>query len=278
MFPLWLLLYLPNMPACHIAIAHKALGPNNTIVQGAASGLLAIIEAATVIERGWADAMLAGGVGNMICPTRVVYLANEDLSQRNDDPASACRPFDATRDGTVMAEGSAVFLLESREHAIARGAQIQTQLAGFGRAFGPVCGSVGSAHRSTVARCLSAALAAAQLQPRDIGHVNAHGAGIVETDRQEAQAIRDVLGDTPVTAPKSYFGNSGAACGTLETAVSILGTQAGEIPPTLNYERPDPDCPIRVVHGAPLAVRDKAWLAMNQSTTGQVATVAFIPS
>ncbi|HEY6563043.1 MAG TPA: beta-ketoacyl synthase N-terminal-like domain-containing protein, partial [Pirellulaceae bacterium] len=122
MFPLWLLNYLPNMPACHIAIALQALGPNNTIVQGDASGLLALMEATSVIQRGWADVMLVGSVGSHLAVTREIHVSLDHISPRRDDVESACRPFDAACDGTVLAEGAAAVVLESSAHAKARGA------------------------------------------------------------------------------------------------------------------------------------------------------------
>ena len=117
MYPLWMLMYLPNMIACHVGIAHDARGPNNTICQGEVSSLLAMIEAATIIRRGHADVMIVGGSSSRLSMSPMLYRGIEHLSSRVDAPAEACRPFDATRDGTVNGEGAAAFVLESEEHA-----------------------------------------------------------------------------------------------------------------------------------------------------------------
>ncbi len=250
MYPLWMLKYLPNMPACHIAIANDARGPNNTVVLGEVSSLLAMAEAVRLIERSLADVVIAGGAGSRIHPMYWICRDEQLMSQRQDDPASALRPFDATRDGTVYGEGAAALVLESRQHATARGRTILAQVVDYASGFEPPrpgAAPTGSAIRATIRQLLDRA----KLTPADIDHVNAHGLGTVAADRAEAQAIRAELGDVPVTAPKSFFGNLGAAAGAVEAVASVLALTAGQIPPTLNYRQPDPDCPVQVVHGGP---------------------------
>ncbi len=166
-------------------------------------------------------------------------------------PRTAIRPFDAGRCGAVYGEGAAAIVLESRRHAEARGVPILGRVLGYASGFEPrMNGSplVGTAIKGTIRNSLRSA----QLEPCDIGHVNAHGLSTIDNDRAEAQAIRQILGDVPVTAPKSYFGNLGAGTGAVELAVSVLALQQDLIPTTLNYERPDPACPVNVVHGQPL--------------------------
>ena len=141
LYPLWMLMYLPNMVACHIGIAHDARGPNNTICQGEASSLLALIEAAGIIERGHADVMITGGSSSRMTATSMLYRGMDRLSHRIDSPQSACRPFDATRDGAVNGEGAAAFVLEREEFATARGAKILARVAGWGMAFAPPSGT-----------------------------------------------------------------------------------------------------------------------------------------
>ena len=137
-YPLWMLKYLPNMPACHIGIVHDVRGPNNTHTMGEVSALSALIEGVRTIQRGQADAIIAGGVGCRNQPTIWARRKSYELSQRYDDPAAACRPFDADRDGMVFGEGSASFLLESRDHAAARGATIYARILGAANSFEPL--------------------------------------------------------------------------------------------------------------------------------------------
>jgi 3-oxoacyl-[acyl-carrier-protein] synthase II len=273
MYPLWLLKYLPNMTPCHVAIAHDARGPNNSIVMAEVSGLLAVAEATRIIERSQADMMIAGGASAMrIHPTSLIFHGEALLSRRNDDPAGACRPFDADRDGMVNGEGAAAFILESRQHAERRGARIMARILGDSSRFEPR--TAGAALRGTgVLESIRAALTAAQLQPGDIGHVNANGIGTIEHDRAEAHGICEALGDVPVTAPKSFFGNLGGATGAVELAVSLLALEHGQIPPTLNYARPDPGCRVNVVHTSPQTSAKPTALVLNQTISGQAAAI-----
>jgi 3-oxoacyl-[acyl-carrier-protein] synthase II len=272
--PLWLLKHLPNMTASHVAIAHDARGPNNSIVLGDVSGLLAIAEAASVISRGWADVMLAGGTGCRLHPTALVARGDSLLSHRADDYRAACRPFDRDRDGMVNGEGAGVIVLEAREHAERRGATIHGVLAATAARCEPRArrdGLTGSSLR----KAIRAVCDAAGLQPHEVGHVNAHGVSTIDMDRAEARAIAAELGDVPVTAPKSFFGHMGAGGGAVELAASILGLERGLVPPTLNYHTADPECPVNVVHGEPLAGRPRTAVKVNLCSTGQAAAVAI---
>lgn len=285
LFPLWLLRNLPNMIACHVAIVHDARGPCNTIGHSDVSSLGAIIEAVRTIERGAADVMIAGAVGARVHPTLFAYRGAGDLSRRNDEPERASRPFDAGRDGLVNGEGGATFILETREHAERRGAPLLGRIVSYASAHEPLRGNqairLEPLTGSAVRRVITDSLQRGSLTPTDINHVNAHGLSTVADDRYEAQAIHDVLGDVPVTAPKSYFGHLGAGGGAVELAVSILGLNAGEIPPTLNYDKPDPACPINVVHGEPLRIgegepqssRQRFALKLSSSRLGQAAAL-----
>lgn len=272
--PLWMLKYLPNMVACHIAIAEDARGPNNTVVLDEVASLLALTESACVIQRGDADVMIAGGSGTRANLTRMLYRGDHAWSHRHDDPQGACRPFDADRDGGVVGEGAGAFIVESREYAEARGANILARLLGYGRSFESRANyTEGCA--DGIRRSIDAALRTAEIGAADVGHVNAHGASQIEPDQAEAQAIHDCLGDTPVTAPKSYFGCLGAGTGAVEMAASVLAIAEGEVPPTLNYQRPDPACPVNVIHDEPLRTTSSVALVLNQSETGQAAAVAI---
>lgn len=270
-FPLWMLKYLPNMAACHIGIALDARGPNNTITLGDASSLLAISEAASVVARGHADVMLAGGTGSRLNITPLTYRGEGYLSHRHDAPEQASRPFDAERDGLVNGEGSAILVLESREHATARGANILCQVAAWHSSFvTPVDNQLNS--ELAIRNAATGALQKAQLSPQQIGHVNAHGLSTRDEDRNEAVAIHAVLGDVPVFAPKSYFGNLGTGSGAVELVASALAIANDTVPATLNYQTPDAACPLAVNREA-LTGRPATALCQNQSGTGQAAAV-----
>jgi len=272
--PLWMLKQLPNMVACHVAITEDARGPNNTITLDEASCLLALIESVSVIQRGHADVMVTGGAGTRINLTRILYRGDGVWSHRHDDPQAASRPFDADRDGGVIGEGAGAFILESREHAEARGANIVARVLGYGRSFGGGANQRGGCVDG-IRRSINAALRNAEVTAADVGHVNANGTSQIAPDQVEAQAIRDCLGDTPVTAPKSYFGCLGAGAGVVEMTASILAIAEGEVPATLNYQRPDPSCPVNVIRGEPLKTTNSVALVLNQSETGQAVAVVI---
>jgi 3-oxoacyl-[acyl-carrier-protein] synthase II len=274
MYPLWMLMYLPNMIACHIGIAHDARGPNNTICQGDVSSLLALIEAVLIIERGQADIMITGGSSSRLSMTSRLYRGVNDLSPRTDVPEAVCRPFDANRDGLVHGEGAAAFVLEREEFAAARGATILARVAGWGMSYG-VKDSRKFSHRQAIQRSLEMALAMSDLSVHDVGHVNAHACGSVQDDPLEAQAIRAVLGDVPVTAPKSYFGNLGSSGGAVEMVASVLGLHHGLIPATLNYSVPDPACPVNVVSGQGQQSEQRVAAVLSQADTGQAVCVTL---
>jgi 3-oxoacyl-[acyl-carrier-protein] synthase II len=274
LYPLWMLKYLPNMAACHISIALDARGPNNSIVQGGASSLLAIGEAMIVLARGHADAMIAGGSGANVSFNSLPFRGWEQLSKWQGEPAGASRPFDNDRSGIVPGEGSAAFVLETRAHAEGRGAKVLARLAGFASRFEPARKGR-PAQGTAIRQSIDAALAAAGLGASDVGHVNAHGESSVEHDRVEAQAIRATLGDTPVAAYKSFFGDLGAGSGAVELAASVLALVHGRVPPTLNYDKPDPACPINVIHADPLTGGRPAAVILNQSNTGQAAALVL---
>ncbi len=273
-YPLWMLKYLPNMPACHIGIAQDMRGPNNTLVLGEVSSLAAIIEATRAIQRGHVDAMLAGGAGSRLHPTIWVHQQAMQYTHQGDAPAAACRPFDAKRDGMVNGEGAAAFVLERRDVAEARGAKILARVLGFASAFEPARKGQ-TLSGAAIRQVIRGAMTAAGISARDVGHVNAHGMSTTLDDRIEAQAIHDTLGAVPVTAPKSYFGNLAAGSGAVEMAVSVLGLQHGLIPPTLNYQTPDPDCPVNVIREEPLSRPAPVALVLNHACTGQATAVVL---
>ncbi|MFK7818211.1 MAG: beta-ketoacyl synthase [Planctomycetaceae bacterium] len=275
MQPLWLLRYLPNMPACHIGIAIDARGPNNSITVDEASGNLAIAEAVSIIERNAADLMIAGTTGTRVHPVKSSHARLWwELAEEPEDPTKRCRPFELNRAGEVVAEGSASFLLEEKAHAEARGAKIYGHI--LSTAATCVLDKSGEPQMTeAMAKVMQIALDRAGLKPEDIGHINAHGCGCRQIDKSEAVAIHEVFGDlgskVPVTAIKSYTGNSGSGCGPMEIAASLLSLAEGIILPTLNYDTPDPDCNLNVVNGEPLATDNKTFLNLNVTHMGQAS-------
>jgi 3-oxoacyl-[acyl-carrier-protein] synthase II len=277
MEPLWLLRYLPNMPACHIGIAADARGPSNSLTQDEASGNLSVGEAFRVLRRGQADVMIAGTTGTRMHPMKTIHAALlKDLAQGSGPPETWCRPFDKDRGGQVVGEGACSFLLESDEAARARGATIYGTVLGAGSSC--VADRAGRADvRRALAQAMRAALRDAGLAPADVGHVNAHGISTRAGDAEEARALADVFGPlasrVPVIALKSYFGNPGASCGTLELAGSLLALRHDVLPVTLNYETPDPECPLDVVHGTPRPIANKVFLNVNVTRMGQASAL-----
>lgn len=278
MEPLWLLKYLPNMPACHIGIHADARGPNNSLTLAEASGNSAMGEAFNIISTNRADMMLAGSTGSRIQPTKCLHAAlwDEMADFEDADPATWSRPFDASRRGQVAGEGACTFLFEEEEHAKARGADI------FGAVLSTAsCCSIDSEgnprNQEALIRVIRMAIERAGVSPSEIGHINAHGLGSRQADIDEAKAIYEVFGESastvPVTAFKSVIGNSGAACGTLELAASLIGLQHGVVPSTLNFSTPDDECPLNIIHGSPLKTDNKLFLTVNVTTFGQAAAL-----
>lgn len=271
--PLWFIKKLPNMPACHISIEHDARGPNNTITSRDASGLQALAEGINVVLRDAADVMIVGACSSNIHPVDITkFHLFESLTRREEDPQAACRPFDVTRDGTVVGEGGAAFVIESLDHALRRGAPIYAEVLAVGQGCDGTGWHNGSGGRG-VARAVQAAMRKAGIEPTDIGHINAHGKSTQRDDLVEARGYHWGLGDVarriPVTAMKSYFGNCDAGAGAVELAGSVLALQHGVLPSTLNYRIPDPRCQLNVVHGDPLELRNFTAMSVNRTSMGQ---------
>ncbi len=271
--PLWLLRQCPNMPACHVAIEHGARGPNNTITSSDASALLALQEAIRCINRGTADAMIVGAASSSINPVDIARISLFDTLSPQNDPEQGCRPFDRDRDGTIVGEGAAVFIVERYSHAVARGAEIYCEVLGVGagcdgRGDENVAGGRG------LSSAMSSAIRQAGINPVQLGHINAHGKSTRNDDLVEARAYRNTFGDDapriPVVALKSYFGNFDAGSGAVELAGSILSLKNGELPATLNYKHPDPLCPLNVSR-EPRRIRSSLAMSVNRTAMGQSA-------
>jgi 3-oxoacyl-[acyl-carrier-protein] synthase II len=273
--PLWLLKYLPNMPASHIAIYNDLRGPNNSLTLREASSNAAVGEAFRTIARGSADMIVAGATGTRVHPMKIVHsIIQEEVANGDGDPARASRPFDLNRGGMVLGEGAGAIVLEELEAARARGATIHAEVVGT--ASSSVVTSNGVADRETaLANVMTAALRDAEGAPQDLGHLHAHGLATRSCDEEEARAIRKVFGshtdELPVTAAKSYFGNLGAASGLIEIVSSLLALRQGELFGVLNYETPDPACPLRVSSGTTRA--GESFLHTNVTPQGQASAV-----
>jgi 3-oxoacyl-[acyl-carrier-protein] synthase II len=242
----------PNMPAGHLAALFDAQGPNANCLTACAASSQAVGEASEMIRRGDADVMLSGGTHSMIHPFGVTgFNLLTALSTHNDEPTKASRPFDLHRDGFVLGEGAAMLVLEDLEHARARGAQIHGELIGFG--------STADAFRITdthpegrgAASCLRMALADAGMNAEDIDYINAHGTSTDVNDRVETLAIKRVFGQrayqTPVSSTKSMMGHLIAAAGATELIVCLMAIRDNVLPPTTNYQTPDPECDLDYV-------------------------------
>jgi 3-oxoacyl-[acyl-carrier-protein] synthase II len=242
----------PNMPAGHLAGMFDAQGPNLNCLTACAASSQAIGEATELVRRGDADVMLSGGTHSMIHPFGVTgFNLLTALSTRNDEPARASRPFDNERDGFVLGEGAAMVVLEELEHAKRRGAKIHGELLGYG--------STADAYRITdthpegrgAAACITMALKDAGLGTHDIHYINAHGTSTDVNDKVETLAIKKVFGEhaykIPVSSTKSMMGHLIAAAGATELIVCLLAIRDGMLPPTINYENPDPNCDLDYV-------------------------------
>lgn len=274
--PLWLLKYLPNMPACHVAIYNDLRGPSNSITVREASSNLAIAEAWCTIERGHADAIISGATGSRIHPIKTVHVAlQEELAQENGDPGKISRPFDANRTGMVVGEGAGSVLLEEMSVAEKRGANILAEVVGYGSS--AVIEKNFVARRDTaVANSMRQALRMANMTPDDIGHVSAHGVGSIKGDRDEAKAINEVFAErssaVPVVATKSFTGNVGAGGGSIELIASIQAMENGNLYPTLNYTTPDPECELNIVTTADVPAGTSV-MNVNVSMQGQASAL-----
>ena len=264
--PLWMLKYLPNMVASHIAIALDARGPNNTTTLDRGSSLAAFMEGCRIIERDAADVMIVGGAGNKINPTVLARGGAYSLAPWSETPDADPRPFDVNRRGVVVGEGAAVFVLESKDFALARGAKPLAVVRGFAEALEPT--ATFGIRQQAVENAIKLAMERADLSPNDLGHVNASSMGVSD-DQLEAKAIAATLGDVPVFTATGHYGNLGSGAGAVELVASLLALQNGRTPATRNCEEVDPECPINVVKGAPLELNKSTIMKLSHANTGR---------
>lgn len=241
-----------NMAPGQISIAFGLKGPNISVATACATASHAIGEAYYTIKTGEADVMVAGGTEACIVPTGIgAFCACKALSTRNDAPEKASRPFDKERDGFVMGEGAGILILETLEHAKKRGANILAELIGYGANGDAWHMTAPSPDGEGAARCMKLALNSAGINPGDIDYINAHGTSTQLNDKFETMAIKNVFGDKayklPISSTKSMTGHLLGAAGAVELIASILAIKDNIIPPTINYEFPDPECDLDYV-------------------------------
>lgn len=268
----------PNMPAGYLAAMFDAQGPNSNCLTACAASSQAIGEATEIIRRGDADAMISGGCHSMIHPFGVTgFNLLTALSERNDEPERASRPFERDRNGFVLGEGAAMVVLEEYEHAKARGAHIFGELLGYG--------ATADAFRITdthpegrgATSCLKIAFADAKRNPEDIDYINAHGTSTAVNDRVETLALKQAMGDiaykTPVSSTKSMMGHLIAAAGATELIISLKTIEQSVMPPTINYETPDPDCDLDYIPNEPREKKCSTVLSNSFGFGGQNVTL-----
>src|SRR5712691_283797 len=250
--PFFIPMMIVNMASGLVSMRFGAKGPNSAVITACATGNHAIGDSFKIIQRGDADVMIAGGAEAIVVPLTIAgFCSMKAMSTRNDEPERASRPFDAERDGFVCSEGAGILVLESREHALRRDARIYAEVRGYGMS--------GDAHHMTApdpegdgaARSMAAALRDAGTAPEDVGYVNAHGTSTPYNDKFETMAIKRVFGEharrLAVSSTKSMTGHLLGAAGGIEAIATVLTLHHGILPPTINYEHPDPECDLDYV-------------------------------
>jgi 3-oxoacyl-[acyl-carrier-protein] synthase II len=250
--PFFIPMLIANMAPGQISIAYGAKGPNIAIETACAAGTHAVGDAFKLIQSRVADAMITGGVEAALTPLGVTgFNAMRAISTRNDEPEKASRPFDRDRDGFVMGEGSGIVILEALDHALERGASIYAELIGYGLTADAYHITAPAPDGEGMARCMQMALEDAAVNPNEVDYINAHGTSTDLNDKFETQAIKSVFGahayELPVSSTKSMTGHLLGGAGGIETAFTALAVQRGIIPPTINYENPDPECDLDYV-------------------------------
>jgi 3-oxoacyl-[acyl-carrier-protein] synthase II len=273
---------LSNLAPAQIAIRYGARGINLTTASACSSGCHAVGEAYRMIRHGYLDAAITGGAEAALTSLGVGgFIAMHALSTRNEAPAAASRPFDADRDGFVISEGAAALILEEREAALSRGAKVLAEIAGYGANSDAYHVTAPSPRGLGAARCMRLCLEDGGLDLSEVDYINAHGTSTPHGDMAETQAIRDVFGEhadrIAVSSTKSMTGHALGAAGAIESVYTVLAIENQMLPPTINYERRDPDCDLDYVPNYPRPA--KIRLAMNNSFGfgGTNATLAFRP-
>jgi len=243
---------LINMAACMVSITYGLKGPLSAPCVACSTGANAIGDAFRILQRGDADIMLAGGSEASVSPLPFAgFCATRSMSSRNDCMEKASRPFDKNRDGFVMGEGSGIIVLERLEHALSRSARIYAELVGYGNTADAFHFTAPEPGGDGMIRVMREALRDAGVDPREVGYINAHGTSTVLNDKIESAAVMKVFGDQwrhlKISSNKSMIGHLLAAAGAVEFAATVMSVYTGKLPPTINYEEPDPECPLDYV-------------------------------
>jgi 3-oxoacyl-[acyl-carrier-protein] synthase II len=269
-----------NMCSGLVAIEYGARGPNFGIVSACATGTHSLGEAAHAIRRGDADVMVAGGSEAAITPFAYAsFCSMKAMSTRNDAPSSASRPFDKNRDGFIMGEGAGILVLESLEHAKARGARIYCELAGYAATCDAYHITQPDPEGKGLSMAMKRALASASAAPESVDYINAHGTSTPYNDKFETLAIKKVFGEgahrVAISSTKSMTGHLLGAAGGIESVICVKAIEQGIIPPTMNLEEPDPDCDLDYVPNAARAAKVRTVLSNNLGFGGQNASIVF---
>lgn len=278
--PFFIPMMIANMASGQVSIHLGAKGPNSAPVTACATGTHAIGDAFKILQRGDADVMIAGGAEATILPTAFAgFSAARALSTRNDDPKGASRPFDKERDGFVMGEGSGVLVMETLDHALKRGADIIAEIVGYGMTGDAFHLTQPAPEGEGAKRSMLAAIADSGLDPTDFGYINAHGTSTELNDKFETIAIKQAFGDhayrLAVSSTKSMTGHLLGAAGGVEAIATALALKEQILPPTINYEHPDPDCDLDYVPNEARKANVKAALSNSLGFGGHNATIAF---
>jgi 3-oxoacyl-[acyl-carrier-protein] synthase II len=271
---------LANIPAFHIGLEQGCLGPLSTVVTACAAGTQAMGDATELIRRGAADIVLTGGTESQMNPLFYVgFISMRVLSNRNDEPTRASRPFDAARDGFVIGEGAVVFVLEELERALDRGARIYAEVLGQAASADAYHIAQPQADGAGPARCMRWALADAGIVPEQIQYINAHGSATVQNDAAETAAIKGVFGEhayrLAVSSTKSMIGHLFGAAGAVEALATIMAVHTDAIHPTINYETPDPACDLDYVPNVARLERVDVAMSNSFGLGGQNACLVF---
>jgi 3-oxoacyl-[acyl-carrier-protein] synthase II len=277
--PFFIPMTIINLASGQIAIRVGAKGPNSCAVTACATGNHCIGDAYRIIQRGEADVMIAGGTEAAITPLGVAgFAASRALSTRNDEPAKACRPFERDRDGFVLGEGAGIVVLESLDHARKRGASIYAELVGYGATSDAYHITAPSEDGEGAARCMRLALEEAHIAPSEVGYINAHATS-TSADAAETMAIKRAFGDAarriPISSTKSMTGHLLGAAGGIEAAFTLLAMTRGVLPPTINYEQPDPACDLDYIPNAARQARVDVALSNSFGFGGTNACLLF---
>jgi len=277
--PFFVPMMIANMAAGLISITFGLKGHNETIVNACASSSNAIGDAFKVIERGDADVIVTGGSEAAITPLAIAGFCSMKAMSTNEDPKTACRPFDAKRDGFIMGEGSATLVLESLDHALKRGAKIYCEIVGYGATADAYHITAPAPLGEGAARAMKLALKDAGISPDDIDYINAHGTSTEYNDKYETMAIKNIFGEhaykLKISSTKSMTGHMLGASGAVEAVATILTIKNGIVPPTINYETPDPECDLDYVPNKALKMDVNYALSNSFGFGGHNASLVF---